>query len=1346
MFIEDSQADAELAVRELRRGFEPLAWERVETNAQLRAALETAGWDVVLCDNRLPGFSGPEALKIVKACDPELPVILLSGTIGEEAAVEALKGGVDDYILKDNLARLLPAVERQLREAAERRTKKWAEQALRESEERFRQLAENIDAFFYLTDPQNTKIFYASPAYEVIWGRSLRSLYENPHSWFDAVHPEDRDYVSERMDRTVSGPTERQYRIVRPDGALRWVRSRGFPVPDQAGVTYRIAGIVEDVTDHVRLQDELREREAGLRHAQLMAKLAHVITGPDGSFETWSDTLPQLIGVEPAELARSTRAGLDIVHPEDRELFRAKAIEAGVKRTRTELEYRLRRADGAWIHVRQTMEPLQGEPDAEGRLRWFNTLQDVSEQKRAERRIARLNRVHAVLSGINSLIVRVRDRDELYREACRIAVEDGKFPMAWIGTVDRPAARIRPVAWKGGDREYIEAMPLALGLDEAVAQRYGLAPRAVAERRAMIANDMTNDPRVLLRSEAGQHGFRSFVVLPLMVAGEAVGVLALYANEAGFFDDEEMRLLLELAGDISFAMAHIDKEEKLKRLQRVNAVLSSVNAAIVRIRDRQALFRESCRIAVEAGQLRLAWIGIVDWRTEKIAPVAFSGPEQGFLGIIRLSTRRDSGQFGMAGRAVSDRTPVVSNDVLADEQAARREQSAQRGFRSVAMIPLLVDGAVAGVLGLHAAETGFFDEDEMKLVREIAGNIAFALEHIDKEEKVRRLTRVHAVLSGINAAIVRIRDRQELYREACRVAVEAGRFPLAWIAAVDLRDQLVKAVAWAGDEGGFVQLVRPTVGATGAGKAGLSAKAIDSRKPVICNDIEADGSAMRYAKEALERGYRSAVALPLEVEGTAIGALVLYSAEARFFDDDEMRLLNELAGDISFALEHIENTAKLDYLAYYDALTGLANRTLFHERVEQHVAAAGKAQRKCAVFFLDVDRFKTVNDAFGRQAGDALLKQLAERFVAASGGAERIARFGADHFAVVAPEVQSEDQIARLSASRLDACFGPPFRVGERELRVSAKVGIAVFPADGADAETLFKNAEAALKKAKAGGEKYLFYAQQMTERVAEKLSLESRLRKALEKEEFVLHYQPKVDLDARRVVGAEALIRWQSPELGLVPPIKFIGLLEETGLILEVGSWALKRAALDHRAWVEAKLEPPRVAVNVSAIQLRQRDFVDIVERAIMEGVAPVGIDLEITESLIMQDVEVTIGKLKKLRELGIKIAVDDFGTGYSSLAYLAKLPVETLKIDRSFVIRMLEDPDTTTLVQTMISLAHSLRLNVVAEGVDSEEQAKILRLLRCDQMQGYLFSKPLPRDGMTTLLQESASVVGKP
>src|SRR6266850_1859707 len=514
--------------------------------------------------------------------------------------------------------------------------------------------------------------------------------------------------------------------------------------------------------------------------------------------------------------------------------------------------------------------------------------------------------------------------------------------------------------------------------------------------------------------------------------------------------------------------------------------------------------------------------------------------------------------------------------------------------------------------------------------------------------------------------------------------------------------------------------------------------AVRERRPVTSNDIQNDPQRM-MKKECLERGINSLAALPLIVGGEAVGVLSLYAGELGFFDSEEMKLLVDLAGNISFALEHIESQEKVRYLAFYDSLTGLANRTLFLERLAQYLSAAGREQQQLALVVVNIERFKTINDTFGRQAGDALLKQVADRLQELARDPGRVARVGPDHFAVVIPHLKhDEENLIRGLEDGNRRIDGDPYTVGSNELRISTRSGVALFPSNGNDADTLFRNAEAALKKS-SSGERYLFYTKQMTERIAEKVALENKLRRALEKDEFVLYYQPKVDVDTRSMVSVEALIRWRSPELGLVAPMEFIPLLEETGLILQVGSWALKRASLDHRDWVEQALKAPRIAVNVSPIQLRQRDFVDVLKQAIIGGVALPGIDLEITEGVVMENIQANIEKLTAVHALGVNIAIDDFGTGYSSLGYLAKLPVQSLKIDRSFIIAMVQDPDTMTLVSTIISLAHSLRLKIVAEGVDSEDQAKHLRLMRCDEMQGYLFSKPLPLDELTALLEPS-------
>ena len=630
---------------------------------------------------------------------------------------------------------------------------------------------------------------------------------------------------------------------------------------------------------------------------------------------------------------------------------------------------------------------------------------------------------------------------------------------------------------------------------------------------------------------------------------------------------------------------------------------------------------------------------------------------------------------------------------------------------------------------------GRFAGDAAGKVVRIDGISRDITERREHERKLAQLSRVHAVLSGISSAIVRVRSRDELFRDVCRIAVGAGQFRMAWVGVVDCQAMQAKPVAWDGEVRGFFDTAPLALTETRPGGLSLVGQAVTEQRPVISNDIQNDPQRM-MKKECLERGINSLAALPLVVGGAAVGVLTLYAGELGFFDGEEMGLLAELAANISFGLEHIESEEKVRYLAYYDSLTGLANRTLFLQRLAQYVSTASREQHQLALVIVNIERFKTINDTFGRQFGDVLLKQVVGRLLELAKDPNRVARVGADHFAVVVPHLEHEESLIRGLEQGSRCIDGDPYAVTGTELRISTRSGVALFPGDGNDADTLFRNAEAALKKS-SSGERYLFYTKQMTERMAEKVALENKLRQALEKDEFVLYYQPKVDVVTRRLVSAEALIRWQSPELGLVAPLEFIPLLEETGLILRVGAWALKRASLDHRGWVEQALKAPRIAVNVSPIQLRQRNFVDVLKQAIIGGVAPPGIDLEITEGVVMEDIQSNIGKLTSVHALGVDIAIDDFGTGYSSLGYLAKLPVQSLKIDRSFIIAMVEDPDTMTLVSTIISLAHSLRLKVVAEGVDSEDQAKHLRLLRCDEMQGYLISRPLPRNELTALLE---------
>jgi diguanylate cyclase (GGDEF)-like protein/PAS domain S-box-containing protein len=622
--------------------------------------------------------------------------------------------------------------------------------------------------------------------------------------------------------------------------------------------------------------------------------------------------------------------------------------------------------------------------------------------------------------------------------------------------------------------------------------------------------------------------------------------------------------------------------------------------------------------------------------------------------------------------------------------------------------------------------------------RDAAGSIAGLLvfsevitERKRDEERIRRLNRVYAMLSSINGLIVRVHNSSELYREACRIAVDKGEFGIAWLGLFSddgstLRTAAVEGAdaSWASENLGTTDLTTLL-----RDEHGLLARAYATRRAAWTDDVaslpEVAGTAYRSGLGRL--GYRSAIVLPLAPGGSVRGFLSLVSKEPAFFTPEELALVEEVAGDIAFAMEHLTVRDKADYLAFYDPLTGLANRSLFLQYVAHSLPAAEARSRQLVLLLGDISRFSRVNDTVGRHGGDELLRQVASRLHSLVRFPENLARVAGNCFAVFLPAVSDMSRAIREVEEVIRGTVRDPYVIEGQSIRISLAVGAAVFPNDANDAETLFRNAETALAKAQSSGV-LEFYEPSFSARVSGALELESRLRRALDQDEFVLHYQPKVRLSDRAVTGLEALIRWNDPDTGLVPPARFIPLLEETGLIVEVGRWALTRAAADWLRWHAAGLRPPPVAVNVSPMQLRRKDFVDTVLETLEKFGQPQALTLEITESTIMENMGEMVKKLEIINGLGVCIAMDDFGTGYSSLAYISKLPIDALKIDRSFVIEMAASEHARNIVMLVVSLAKTLRLKVIAEGVDDEAQVDMLRELECDELQGYLVSRPLP------------------
>jgi diguanylate cyclase (GGDEF)-like protein/PAS domain S-box-containing protein len=430
--------------------------------------------------------------------------------------------------------------------------------------------------------------------------------------------------------------------------------------------------------------------------------------------------------------------------------------------------------------------------------------------------------------------------------------------------------------------------------------------------------------------------------------------------------------------------------------------------------------------------------------------------------------------------------------------------------------------------------------------------------------------------------------------------------------------------------------------------------------------------------------------------------------------------------------------AELEYRANRDLLTGLANRNLLRDRLMQAIAYASRYGHSVWIVFADLDHFKFINDTLGHKAGDALLNKVAERLLLAVRETDTVARLGGDDFVLILPE-RNDERLTMGAVQRIMRAVSQPFAIEGHEFFPVCSTGVAAYPADGQDADTLIKHAEIAMYRAKENGRNDIqFYTPAMNAEALERLKFESSLRNAIEREEFVLHYQPQIDLHSGRMVGVESLIRWRHPEFGMVPPARFISLAEETGLIVPIGSWAIRQACRQVQTWPQTDSDALHVAVNLSARQFYQHDLVKTVAAALEEAeLAPERLEIELTESLVMTDVERAIAVLLDLKKLGVQIAIDDFGTGYSSLSYLKRFPIDILKIDQSFVRDITEDADDAAIVLSIISLAHNLRLKVIAEGVETAEQLAFLGEHGCDQVQGFYFSRPLPAQELRALLK---------
>lgn len=603
------------------------------------------------------------------------------------------------------------------------------------------------------------------------------------------------------------------------------------------------------------------------------------------------------------------------------------------------------------------------------------------------------------------------------------------------------------------------------------------------------------------------------------------------------------------------------------------------------------------------------------------------------------------------------------------------------------------------------------------------------------EQNTKRLNRNLVLLSECNLTMLKIDNENALLQEICRMIVEKGGYLMAWVGYAEQdADKTVRPLAEYGFNNDYLQQVKISWGENKFG-FGPTGTAIRSGITDINQDYLNNPRMAPWRERALHCGYQSSIAIPLSNSKGNFGALTIYAAEPFVFNPDEVKLLEELANDLSYGMEtlrtrveHKLNEEKIAFLAYHDALTQLPNRALLRELFKKISAQATRHQYKLGIALLDIDNFKHINETLGHNIGDTLLVQVTERLSASIAENDVMSRLNGDKFVFVFNE-QHTDADMQNKIQALISAFSSPFEIEGNIIDSTASIGVCMFPDEGEDLETLIRKADIAMSIAKeGGGNTYQFFTQKMHADAEEKMQLMGQLHHAIKNQQLSLHYQAQLDIQQNRIVGFEALLRWQHPEKGNVSPAVFVPLAESNGLIIPIGDWVIHEACRQAKAWLDDG-HAVVVAVNLSAIQFKRGNLLQTVTSALqLAGLPPHLLELELTESILLQDIDTVMHTLTQLKTMGIKLSIDDFGTGYSSLSYLKRLDVDKLKIDQSFVRDLDVDTNDAAIVNAVIQVAHALQLKVIAEGVETAAQLAYLKQHDCDEIQGYLCAKPLP------------------
>jgi diguanylate cyclase (GGDEF)-like protein/PAS domain S-box-containing protein len=1118
----------------------------------------------------------------------------------------------------------------------------------------------------------------------VWWNEGLERLFGVPtaniapdiSSWTQRLHPDDAERVQQSLQQAIDGTNEfwnAQYRFRRQDGSYAWVEDRGFVLRDASGRGLRMVGGMSDISAHKLATQQYRSLFT--EHPQPMWVC------DQGSLRILAanQAMTRHYGYEERELlGRDTR----MLWPKAQ---RTLADSAMAMCRDARAAHNLTTAATTWRHAHKNgtlmdMEVFVGVTEFDGRPAWQILAHDITERSRIEAELARLNRARRMRSACSETLLRASTETELLHNVCEVAVQIGGYHMGWVGLArDDEHKRIEPVAHAGGSRDYLELLHLSWSPYEQGGQ--GPASICVRSGRTVVIRDMRSSPAF---KKVARHmvtlGFHAAVYLPLRAGQRILGLLCLYAPQVLELSEQETQLLEAMAADLAFGIETLRARVEQQQLQ----------AAVVKV---------ATALSTDTGDAFFDHLAqhMADALSAQVACV------------LRLHPSADGRQMG-----------AVTLSHVSDGVVQATRECTLSGSPSAQLLtqPLVM-------IEDRAAE--LFPDDAMLARYQVRGYMG------------RQLTGGDGAPLGMILVMFRKPLRQALF-------MDTGLQIFATRAASEMQRQL--------DD----MRIRQQALLLNKARDAIIGRDLEHRI-IFCNE----GAERLYGwsrAEALGRNvadllypdtanFYSASALVLR-DGEWTGELQQRARDGRTLDvEGRWTLVRNEKGEPQSILainsdigQRKASELEIQRLAFFDALTGLPNRAHFMQRMNQALTTAQRQHKGGALLFIDLDNFKTLNDTLGHDQGDLLLKSVAQRLNTCVRATDMVARLGGDEFVVLLEQIGVRGETLAEHANKVGEkilnALSLPYALAGHQYRSTPSIGVALFDDDSTTVGDLLKQADLAMYQAKSAGRATLrFFDPGMQKAVDEHVALETDLRAALSQQEFSLHYQPQVNASGR-AVGVEALLRWTHPQRGMVSPAEFIPAAEETGLILPLGRWVLHTACAQLAAWQDMPdLAPLSMAVNVSSRQFRDAGFVaDVLRVLAVTGAPAARLKLELTESLLVEDMAKTITTMEALRAHGVGFSLDDFGTGYSSLAYLKRMPLGQLKIDQSFVRDLLTDPNDAAIVRTIVALADSLGLEVIAEGVETEEQRNWLAHAGCHVYQGYFFGKPLPVEQLQLLL----------